>query len=340
MGPTIQPPDNTFKLNHGSCQTYQTWSIFFLTHIFKSFPSQMASLSFSLHLLLVGAAATIQAKTTAASPSDLRVDWQRCPALGVSTTPALSWVLPSCDGQSNAMQSSYRIKMYVDAAPRALIYDSGTVAGKSKVIFVCGGDVASGGSVLAVVYTCARARVTGLNVGDVTYRAYTTARCSIALVCVLALLLTNDCNSVWHGCGGSTLCVGNASVAVKYKGAPLKRGTVYAWTVTTASAGCGSRTSTMATFITECAWDNKATWIGAGNNRSTFNLLRTVVHAPPRSQLSRVVGYVTAQNSWAGMLMNYKLWINGKLASVGPGQWSYEYSLPRLHIIPANSRGP
>ena len=95
--------------------------------------------SLSLHLLLlVGAVATIQvqATTTAASPSDLRVDWQRCPALGVSTTPTLSWVLPSCDGQSNAVQSSYRIKIYADAAPRVLIYDSGTVAGKSKVIFV------------------------------------------------------------------------------------------------------------------------------------------------------------------------------------------------------------
>lgn len=95
--------------------------------------------SLSLHLLLlVGAVATIQvqATTTAASPSDLRVDWQRCPALGVSTTPTLSWVLPSCDGQSNAVQSSYRIKIYADAAPRVLIYDSGTVAGKSKVISV------------------------------------------------------------------------------------------------------------------------------------------------------------------------------------------------------------
>ena len=48
----------------------------------------------------------------------------------------MSWVLPSCDGQSNAVQSSYRIKIYADAAPRVLIYDSGTVAGKSKVIFV------------------------------------------------------------------------------------------------------------------------------------------------------------------------------------------------------------
>lgn len=61
------------------------------------------------------------------------------------------------------MQSSYRIKIYADAAPRVLIYDSGTVAGKSKVISV---SVAGGSSsvamavmavvvaVVAVVYTC------------------------------------------------------------------------------------------------------------------------------------------------------------------------------------------
>ena len=36
--------------------------------------------------------------------------------------------------------------------------------------------------------------------------------------------------------------------------------------------------------------------------------------------MSRVVGYVTAQNSWSGMLMNYKLYVGGKLASVGPGR--------------------
>lgn len=180
-------------------------------------------------------------------------------------------------------------------------------------------------AVVAVVYTCV-ARVCvrggfkcgGFKCGGCNVHGLSEAHCSIALVCVLVLLLINII-SVWRG---TKLCVGNASVAVKYKGAPLKRGTVYTWTVTTAAAGCGSRTSAMATFITECAWDNEARWIGAGDNRSTFNLLRTVVHAPPRSQLSRIVGYVTAQNSWAGMLMNYKLWVNGKLASVGPGEFS------------------
>jgi hypothetical protein len=194
-----------------------------------------------LQLLMLGTVAT-----AIVPPSDLRVDWQRSPALGVSTAPVFNWVVPSCPGgQKDAMQTSYRIKIYSDTVPEKLFYDSGITAG-------------------------------------------------------------------------------NTSVAVKYTGPPLKRGAVYQWTVSTESAGCStsgsSSLSETAVFITECEWDKKAQWIGVGKNTSTFNILRKVVDAPPRSQVARIVGYITAQNSWSGMLMNYKLYINGKLVSVGPGR--------------------
>ena len=113
----------------------------------------------------------------------------------------------------------------------------------------------------------------------------------------------------------------NTSVGVPYNGSLLQRGSSYHWTVeVTTSGGCTSPPSAQALFITECAWDKSARWIGAGRNTSTFNLLRKVVEAPARPKVARIVGYISAQNSWSGMLMNYKLWINGKLVSVGPGR--------------------
>ena len=51
-------------------------------------------------------------------------------------------------------------------------------------------------------------------------------------------------------------------------------------------------------------------------------VLTEMPQSPPDDPRSwaRVLAFVGAQNSWGGMLMNYKLWVNGKLASVGPGR--------------------
>ena len=120
---------------------------------------------------------------------------------------------------------------------------------------------------------------------------------------------------------------GNSSIAVRYGGPPLAAGKAYRWrvtTITTTGGGVGATTSepsAEALFITACDWQaSPAGWIGLGNESSTFNLVRRVVHAPARSQVQRAIAFVSAQNSWGGMLMNYKLWVNGALASVGPGR--------------------
>ena len=126
-------------------------------------------------------------------------------------------------------------------------------------------------------------------------------------------------NAVWDsGDVGS-----NSSVAVKYGGRALAAGTAYHWSVrTTTSCSSGpSAFSTRGLFITALRaadWNTSASWIGLGEKSSTFNLVRRVVEVPPKVQ--RALAFVTAQNSWGGMLMNYKLWVNGKLASVGPGR--------------------
>lgn len=115
---------------------------------------------------------------------------------------------------------------------------------------------------------------------------------------------------------------GNSSIAVRYGGPTLAAGTAYRWRVTTTTTGgCTSEPSAEALFITACDWKtSSAGWIGLGNKTSTFNLARRVVIAPRHSEVQRAVAFVSAQNSWSGMLMNYKLWVNGVLASVGPGR--------------------
>lgn len=121
----------------------------------------------------------------------------------------------------------------------------------------------------------------------------------------------------------SGLIRSNSSVAVPYAGPPLDDGAVYRWRVTTStSGGCGlSRPSVEALLITALRnWHASASWIGLGNRSSTFNLVRRVVHVLPKAQMGRAVAFITAQNSWGGMLMNYKLWVGDKLVSVGPGR--------------------
>jgi hypothetical protein len=180
----------------------------------------------------------------ASAPHGLRADWQggAAAALGVSASPVLGWVVPSCQQQPDAMQTSYRIQVTHDSGG-ATVWDSGNVSGSS-------------------------------------------------------------------------------STAVRYGGTPLTAGTAYRWRVTTATiGGCVSEPSPEALIITACDWAaSRASWIGLGNASSTFNLVRRVVQAPPRAQVQRAIAFVSAQNSWGGMLMNYKLYVNGELASVGPGR--------------------
>ena len=122
--------------------------------------------------------------------------------------------------------------------------------------------------------------------------------------------------SVWS----SGAVAGNSSVNVKYGGPALEPSTAYQFTVATKSASCASAPSAKALFITAAKFAPSAKWIGAGNANATFNLLRRVVQAPAPASVQRVVGYITAQNSDPTMLMNYKLWVDGKLASTGPGR--------------------
>ena len=113
----------------------------------------------------------------------------------------------------------------------------------------------------------------------------------------------------------------NSSFNVKYGGPALVGGAAYIWTVKTMSGSCTSAASAPATFITALgSFHPDAKWIGAGVSNATFNLARRVVTAPPKSSVRRVIGFITAQNSLPTMLMNYKLYINGVLASAGPGR--------------------
>jgi hypothetical protein len=122
--------------------------------------------------------------------------------------------------------------------------------------------------------------------------------------------------SVWS----SGAVAGNSSINVKYGGPTLEPGTAYQVSVTTKSASCTSDPSAKALFITAPKFEPTAKWIGAGVSNATFNLLRRVVQAPAAASVQRVIGYITAQNSDPTMLMNYKLYVNGVLASTGPGR--------------------
>lgn len=136
------------------------------------------------------------------------------------------------------------------------------------------------------------------------------------------VVLTDGGGMVWDS-GNVT---SNRSVAVRYGGAPLAAGAAFRWRVSVASTtsnggGCSSRPSSEGLFITAFDWDSSpAAWIGLGNSSSTFNLVRREVRAPPAGQVQRAIAFVTAQNSWGGMEMNYRLYVNGHLASVGPGR--------------------
>ena len=122
--------------------------------------------------------------------------------------------------------------------------------------------------------------------------------------------------SVWS----SGAVAGNSSVNVKYGGPALQAGAAYQFSVTTKSESCTSAPSAKALFVTAAKFAPTARWIGAGVSNATFNLLRRVVQAPAASTVQRVIGYITAQNSDPTMLMNYKLYVDGKLASTGPGR--------------------
>ena len=121
---------------------------------------------------------------------------------------------------------------------------------------------------------------------------------------------------LWH----SGKVQSNASVAVPYGGPALDPGAAYEWTVQTWSgSSCASAASARATFVTALdAFRPSAKWIGVGEPDATFNLVRRVVAAPAGAR--RVLGFITAQNTDACMLFNYKLFINGTLASAGPGR--------------------
>jgi hypothetical protein len=122
--------------------------------------------------------------------------------------------------------------------------------------------------------------------------------------------------SVWS----SGAVAGNSSVNVKYSGLDLEPGTAYEFTVSTKSTACSSPPSARGLFITAAKFAPTAKWIGAGVSNATFNILRRVVQAPAPTTVQRVIGYITAQNSDPTMLMNYKLYVDGKLASAGPGR--------------------
>lgn len=181
--------------------------------------------------------------SSAAVPHGLQVDWQNCPALGVSRSPVFGWIVPSCTASADAVQTAYRLRVLGDSVE----WDSGTISS-------------------------------------------------------------------------------NSSVAVRYGGPALAAGAAYRWTVqttTSCSPAASGTVSAEGTFITALGaedWDASASWIGLGKNESTFNLVRRVVHVPPSAEIQRVVAFVSAQNSWSGMLMNYKLWVDGTLVSVGPGR--------------------
>jgi hypothetical protein len=76
-----------------------------------------------------------QSKSTL--PSGLQVDWQPCPALGVSTTPSFSWEVPPCTTGVDAMQTHRRIRVLYDAD--SVVWDSGFKADTRSVAVRYGG---------------------------------------------------------------------------------------------------------------------------------------------------------------------------------------------------------
>ena len=184
--------------------------------------------------------AMIVGYAAAATPADLRVDWQGSPALGVGVggpSPAapllFGWSVPSCPAVAGAMQTGFRIVVLHDTGGAGTVWDSGDVRG-------------------------------------------------------------------------------NVSVAVRYGGPTLAPGTAYRWRVTTTMSttttsatttgggggGCTSKPSAEAVFITACDWHaSSASWIGLGNESSTFNLVRRVVPVPARNRVRRMIAFVSAQVS-------------------------------------------
>ena len=119
---------------------------------------------------------------------------------------------------------------------------------------------------------------------------------------------------------------GNASLNVLYGGPGLEGGAAYHAAVHVWRGGCNTASpafSTPVLFVTALhgsGFGKNASFIGAGVNSSTFTIARRVVAAPAAAGVRRVLGFVTAQNTNACMLFNYRLYINGSLASAGPGR--------------------
>jgi len=136
----------------------------------------------------------------------------------------------------------------------------------------------------------------------------------------------------------------NQSVAVRESGPhrttdKLAPGTGATWTVKTWIGSCESAESAPATFITAISksegFGKGATYIGAAGKKSVFTYLRTAFVAPPAAQVTRAIAFVTATNECGGahhrlsstfgqcndgMTMHYKLYVQGQLASAGPGR--------------------
>ena len=88
--------------------------------------------------------AMIVGYAAAATPADLRVDWQGSPALGVGVggpSPAapllFGWSVPSCPAVAGAMQTGFRIVVLHDTGGAGTVWDSGDVqsANCSQIVY-------------------------------------------------------------------------------------------------------------------------------------------------------------------------------------------------------------
>jgi alpha-L-rhamnosidase len=106
------------------------------------------------------------------------------------------------------------------------------------------------------------------------------------------------------------------STRVGYTGPQLARGERYTWSVTTwASDSEQSSPSDPAEFVTSSDFNN-ASFITTAS-QSTYGYFRKVVDKP--FEIASAIAYVTAISN-DETLCAYKLYINGKLTSVGPGR--------------------
>jgi hypothetical protein len=253
------------------------------------------------------------------APTGLLVNFQTAPALGVGFSPVFGWIVPACASTKDAMQSAYRITVRKDGAGTGAtpVWDSGKVcpcalffrcwgSGKLGSLLSCvpgAAQVASNASV-AVKYTGA-APLAGGTAYQWTVQTWlsgcpASAGSSSAPSLFITALGSFQPGAQWVGAGVDSSTFNLVRRVVKAPAAPARR-------------VIGYITAQNSVRSSPCRWWSDCQACG-----------ERVTPFPPSRVASRPRGvraYVPAACVQDPvMLMNYKLYVDGALASVGPGR--------------------